>query len=179
MKVFFNAGSLLALLLGAAQAVDMANYKAGSNVEAGFATFVKEWYRTSEEKASTTTYTDFWVPDTGSMILAGNKFVGYKDMLAIKQKLLPPNGNKAWWHLIKGSKISGETATDKTYVADIVIQTTFTPGNCSQATGAATFTILKDKAGVPTLKPHSKAVSLYNLKVSDVNSPTNVACTKS
>ncbi|CZS92670.1 uncharacterized protein RAG0_03209 [Rhynchosporium agropyri] len=178
MKTSSYAGALLALM-GAAQAVDMSPYKAGPNVEAGFATFVKEWYRTSEDKASTTSYTDFWVPVTGELILAGNKFVGYHDMLAVKQKLLPPGGNKAWWHLIKDSKITGETATNKTYVADIIIQTTYTPGNCSQVYGAAAFTILKNHAGVPILTPHSQAVSLYNLTVSDVRSPTDVPCTRS
>jgi hypothetical protein len=54
-------------------------------------------------------------------------------MLAVKQALLPVDGNKAWWHLIRGSEVVGEASDSKTYVANIVIQTTYTPGNCSQA----------------------------------------------
>ena len=67
------------------------------------------------------------------MILAGNEFDGYKNILAVKQKLLPEGGNKKWWHLIKTAAVAAETATDKTYLASMIVQTTYTPGNCSQA----------------------------------------------
>ncbi|KAK7707975.1 hypothetical protein SLS64_006797 [Diaporthe eres] len=113
-------------------AVDMSPYKAGAGVEDGFATFVEEYYRISEDKTATTTFTDFWTTD-GELIIAGNVYQGYDAMLAVKQALLPVDGNKSWWHLIRGSELVGEAADSKTYVADIVIQTTYTPGNCSQA----------------------------------------------
>lgn len=54
-------------------------------------------------------------------------------MLGVKQSLLPPAGDKSWWHLIRGASVAGETAESKTFVAEIVIQKTHVGGNCSQA----------------------------------------------
>lgn len=67
------------------------------------------------------------------MILAGNLYSGTDQILAVRQKLLPDDGTKAWWHLIRGAEIESEAEDSKTYVAEVVIQTTYTPGNCSQA----------------------------------------------
>lgn len=115
-----------------AQAVDMSPYQAGPGVEDGFATFVQEYYRVSEDASSTTAYTDFW-PADGEMILAGNHYTGTDQILAVRQKLLPNDGSKAWWHLIRGAELQTDAQDSKTYVAEVVIQTTYTPGNCSQA----------------------------------------------
>lgn len=90
------------------------------------------YYRVSEDKTATNDFTDFW-PSDGRMILNGKTFKTAGAMLAVKQSLLPPNGNKAWWHLIEGANVVAENATTKTINAKIVIQTTYTPGNCSQA----------------------------------------------
>ena len=124
--------TLLALSAAVASAVDMTPYKADANVDAGFAKFVEEYYLTSEDKNSTTSFTNFW-PADGKMILAGNVYTGSATILAVKQNLLPPTGNKSWWHLIRGASVTGETDADKTFVANIVIQTTYVGGNCSQA----------------------------------------------
>lgn len=86
----------------------------------------------SEEKAATTSFTDFW-PADGSLIAAGTTFKGSASILAVKQKLLPPDGNKAWWHPILGANVVSEDSKTKTINAKIIIQTTYTPGNCSQA----------------------------------------------
>ncbi|KAG8165191.1 hypothetical protein KVR01_005466 [Diaporthe batatas] len=161
-----------------ASAVDMSPYKAGVGVDEGFATFVEEYYRISEDKTATNTFTDFWTTD-GELIIAGNTYKGYNAMLGVKQALLPVDGNKAWWHLIRGSEVVGEAADSKTYMANIVIQTIYTPGNCSQAYGNASFTLLKGDDGLPILTPHSQALTVYNLSVSTTASPTDIACTTS
>ncbi|OHE96234.1 hypothetical protein CORC01_08452 [Colletotrichum orchidophilum] len=170
--------ALLALSASLANAVDMASYEASPGVDAAFANFVSEYYLVSEDKAATTSFTNFW-PSDGKLILAGRTFSGYTAMLAVKQSLLPPNGNKSWWHLIRGATVSGETDADKTFVADIVIQTTYVGGNCSQAYGNASFTVLKDAQGVPRLEPHSESLSVYNLTVSTTESPTDIPCSSS
>ncbi|PSN61500.1 hypothetical protein BS50DRAFT_604085 [Corynespora cassiicola Philippines] len=154
----------------------MAHYKTGDGVDAEFKTFVEEYYRTSEDKASTSEFTNFWTTD-GTLRIAGNSYQGYPRILAVKQNLLPPDGNKAWWHLINGTSVRDETEQNKTIVADIVIQTTYTPGNCSQAYGQAAFTVLKDASGKPRLEPHSQSVPLYDLVVSTTASPTDIECT--
>ena len=140
--------------LVSATPVDMTLYKPGSNVDIDFGPFVKEYswphahrpasaesvkrtdfiryYRVSEDKTATASFTDFW-PSDGVLIAAGTTFKGSASMLGLKQSLLPPNGNKAWWHLIEGANVLAEDAKTKTINAKIIIQTTYTPGNCSQA----------------------------------------------
>lgn len=93
---------------------------------------VCRYYVISEDQYSTSNFTDFW-PADGTMILAGNEYVGTDKILAVKQALLPPGGDKSWWHLIRSSAIVSEDDTSKTYEAEIVIQTTYVGGNCSQA----------------------------------------------
>lgn len=126
------SAALIALSSVIVSAVDMTPYKPDSDVDAGFAEFVEEYYLTSEDKNSTTAFTNFW-PSDGELIIAGHSFSGSAAVLAIKQSLLPPSGNKSWWHLIRGASITGETDSNKTFVANIVIQTTYAGGNCSQA----------------------------------------------
>ncbi|PVH98872.1 hypothetical protein DM02DRAFT_530323 [Periconia macrospinosa] len=154
----------------------MAHYEAGQGVDAGWEAFVKEYYLTSEDKTSTDQFTNFWTTN-GTMRLAGTSYQGYENMLAVKQFLLPVDGNKSWWHLINGSSIRDETADNKTFVQSIVVQTTYSPGNCSQAYGVAAFTVLKDASGKARLDPHSQSLSLYDLSVSTTASPTDIACT--
>ncbi|KAF5515570.1 hypothetical protein CGCS363_v000185 [Colletotrichum siamense] len=170
--------STLLPLLPLVAAVDMAPYKPAANVDAAFAPFVEAYYLASEDKAATTTFTDFW-PATGQLIIAGRTFSGYAAMLGVKQSLLPPAGDKSWWHLIRGASVAGETAESKTFVAEIVIQTTYVGGNCSQAYGSASFTVLKDAQGAPRLEPHSESLSVYNLTVSTTDSPTDIPCSSS
>lgn len=54
------------------------------------------YYKTSEDKAAADTFTDFWTTD-GTLRIAGNSYQGYAKILAVKQNLLPKDGNKAWW----------------------------------------------------------------------------------
>ncbi|KXH62873.1 hypothetical protein CSAL01_10604 [Colletotrichum salicis] len=163
-----SSTTLLSLTATLAAAVDMTPYKPSAGVDVAFADFVSEYYRTSEDKAATTTFTNFW-PADGRMILAGRTFSGSTAMLGVKQSLLPPTGNKSWWHLIRGATVGGETETDKTFVAEIVVQTT----------GSAAFTVLKDAQGTPRLEPHSESLSVYNLTVSTTDSPTDIPCSSS
>lgn len=115
-------------------AVDISPYIAGNDVEDGFKAFVEEYYLISEDKAATTTFTDMWTSDA-VMVLQGSEFDGADAMLRVRNSLLPSTGtpSKDWWHLIEGAQVVGEDASTKTYAATIVIQTTYVPGNCSQA----------------------------------------------
>ncbi|PBP21706.1 hypothetical protein BUE80_DR007596 [Diplocarpon rosae] len=176
MKYILSALSSLALLAPVAQAVNMTNYAPSPDVEEGFKEFVQFFYFTSESTTSTTSYTDFW-PKDGRMILAGYEFQGVENILREKQKLLPRGGNKRWWHLIRGAVVKEETAANKTYAVDVVIQTTYIGGNCSEAYGNAAFTIFKDADGVPELEPFTGSMSLYNLTVTPLTSPTTFPCT--
>ncbi|KAK7958526.1 hypothetical protein PG996_010042 [Apiospora saccharicola] len=172
-----SSTSLLAIVgLASASPVDMGPYKPDSDVDAAFSSFVKEYYRVSEDKAATTSFTDFW-PADGSLVAAGNTFRGSASILAVKQKLLPPDGNKAWWHPILGANVVGEDSKTKTINAKIIIQTTYTPGNCSQAHGNAAFTVVKDPDGVPNWTPHTGGLLVYNLTVNTIQTPTDEACT--
>ncbi|KAL8284580.1 hypothetical protein RB600_009137 [Gaeumannomyces tritici] len=175
---FLTAAALFAASLVAATPVDMGPYKAGAKVDPAFAKFVEEYYRVSEDKLSTTALTDLFSAD-GQLIAAGNPFRGAKGILGIRQALLPPNGNKAWWHLIESATFVGEDAKTQTVSAKIVVQTTFTPGNCSQAHGNAAFTVAKDAKGVPNWVPHTGGLLVYNLTVNTIQTPTNEPCTAS
>ncbi|KAK2038318.1 hypothetical protein LZ31DRAFT_533617 [Colletotrichum somersetense] len=170
--------AVFSLTAALVSAVSMELYKPAAGVDPAFAKFVEEYYLTSEDKEATTSFTNFWPPD-GKLILAGRTFLGYSAMLSVKQELLPPAGNKSWWHLIRGATVADESETTKRYVADIVIQTTYVGGNCSQAYGNASFTILKDGQGIPRLEPHSESLSVYNLDVSTTDSPTDIPCSSS
>lgn len=86
----------------------------------------------SEDSYATDNLTDFW-PSDGQMILAGHEYVGIDKILAVRQALLPPGGTKSWWHIIRSSSVVSEDDSFKTYEAEIVIQTTYEGGNCSQA----------------------------------------------
>ncbi|KAL0938562.1 uncharacterized protein CTRU02_205172 [Colletotrichum truncatum] len=170
-----KATTALFALATVVSAVDMAPYKPDADVDAGFTKFVEEYYRISEDKTATTSFTNFW-PADGQLVIAGRTFSGSAAILGVKQSLLPPAGNKSWWHLIRGASVAGESDDSKTFVANIVIQTTYVGGNCSEAYGNASFTVLKDAQGSPRLEPHSESLRLYNLTVSTTQSPTDIPC---
>ena len=173
---FLAAATVFAASLVAATPVDMSPYKAGNKVDPAFAGFVKEWYQISEDHKATTTFTDFFAPN-GQLIAAGKPYTG-KGILAVKQALLPPNGNKVWWHLIEDATFVGEDANSQTVNAKITIQTIYHPGNCSQAHGNAAFTVAKAN-GVPNWTAHTHGLLVYNLTVNTVKSPTDEPCTPS
>ncbi|KAK2625047.1 hypothetical protein QTJ16_005416 [Diplocarpon rosae] len=176
MKFSLSAFCSLAALATVTRAVNMTNYAPSPGVEERFKEFVRFFYYTSESRSSAVSYKSFW-PEDGRMILAGHQFNGTAAILAAKQRLLPPGGDKRWWHLIRGAVVKGETVADKTYAVDVVIQTTYLGGNCSEAYGNAAFTILKDDTGLPRLEAYSQSLSLYNLTVTPTFSPTSFPCT--
>lgn len=89
-------------------------------------------YAETEDPASTTTFTDFFQVN-GSLVVLGNKATGAKQIVALKQALMPTDGSKVWEHVPNATTIVADTATEKVYEVLGVIQTTFTGGNCSQA----------------------------------------------
>ncbi|KAK8042441.1 hypothetical protein PG994_012924 [Apiospora phragmitis] len=152
----FSAPLLAIISLASASPVDMSPYKPESNVDAAFAPFVEEYGCPNHSRAN---------------------LQGATSILAVKQNLLPPDGNKAWWHLIEGANVVSEDSKTKTINAKIVIQTTYTPGNCSQAHGNAAFTVAKGADGIPNWTAHTGNLLVYNLTVNTIQTPTDEACT--
>lgn len=89
-------------------------------------------YALSEEPASTDTFTDFFTAD-GVLIVRGTTATGAAEIVQLKQRLLPTAGNKHWNHLPNTTTVASETAEQKVYNVDGIIQSTYDGGNCSQA----------------------------------------------
>lgn len=130
---FLTAATLS--LVSLAAAVDMTSYVASSGVETEFGTFLEEYYRIQEDKLANATFIDLWTPTDAVMILQGSEFDGAVAMLAVRNSLLPATGtpSKDWWHVMESAAVVGEETDSKTYAATFVVQTTYVPGNCSQA----------------------------------------------
>ncbi|POS75188.1 hypothetical protein DHEL01_v206417 [Diaporthe helianthi] len=114
----------------------------------------------------------------GLMIIEGNVHQGYDAILKVKQELLSVGGNKTWWHSIRGSTVVDEAADLKTYMADVVTETTSQLANfCFRSFSNASFTLSKGDDGLPILTPHSQALMLFNLTTSTTASEKEGACT--
>ncbi|EKG18444.1 hypothetical protein MPH_04246 [Macrophomina phaseolina MS6] len=171
-SAFFSA---VGLCISLATAVDLKHYEAGTGVEAGFASFLKELYAQTEDPASTDTFTDFF-PTDGVLIVHGTTATGAAEIVKLKQQLLPTAGNKHWSHFPNTTTVASETADQKVYNVNGVIQSTFDGGNCSQAYYQTHFTV-KKSAGAPLLTPHSGSLLVYDdYVVTPSVSPTDIAC---
>ncbi|PZD36281.1 hypothetical protein A1F97_08375 [Pyrenophora tritici-repentis] len=127
-------------------------------------------------KTSTTTFTDFFTKD-GKLIVVENVASNPKDIIALKQELLPTAGTKHWNHLPNVTTVSSETSAQKTYEVLGIIESRFDGGNCSQAYYSSRFTVTKNTAGSPNLTPHSGSLVAYDdFVVSPMHSPTDIAC---
>ncbi|TEA11315.1 hypothetical protein C8034_v007576 [Colletotrichum sidae] len=164
-------------LLGAALGVDMAKYQPGSGVEAAFKPFLESLYAYAEDYKATDTFTDFFVPDTGRLVVLENQAQGPAAIVKLKQALLPTTGEKHWNHLPNATTVYSETAGQKVYNVYGVIQTRFDGGNCSIAYYSSRFTVLKDGKGAVRNTPHSGSLVLYDdYVVSPGESPTHIPC---
>ncbi|KAF0316356.1 hypothetical protein GQ607_016391 [Colletotrichum asianum] len=164
-------------LLGTALGVDMAKYQAGSGVDASFEPFLESLYAFAEDHTSTDTFTDFFVPDTGRLIVLENTAEGPDAIVKLKQALLPTTGEKQWNHLPNATTVHSENSTEKIYNVLGVIQSRFTGGNCSVAYYSSRFTVLKDSDGKVRNEAHSGSLVLYDDYVVDPpHSPTNIPC---
>lgn len=90
-------------------------------------------YAFAEDHTSTDTFTDFFVPDTGRLIVLENTAEGPDAIVKLKQALLPTTGEKQWNHLPNATTVHSETSTEKIYNVLGVIQSRFDGGNCSVA----------------------------------------------
>lgn len=90
-------------------------------------------YASAEDYKSTDTFTDFFVPESGRLIVLENNAEGPAAIVKLKQALLPTTGQKHWNHLPNVTSVYTETATQKTYDVLGLIQTRFDGGNCSAA----------------------------------------------
>ncbi|KXS94380.1 hypothetical protein AC578_6584 [Pseudocercospora eumusae] len=168
--------TIFACLAGFAQCVDMSLYSAGHGVEAGFKGYLQELYRSAEDPAATTKFTDFFTSD-GQLKVVTQVATGSEEIIALKQKLLPVAGNKHWNHRPNATTVDSETSTAKTYHVLGAIDTTYDGGNCSRAYFTTLFTVKKDGKGVADLKPHAGNLIKYDdVVVSPGVSPTHIAC---
>ncbi|KAI0619727.1 hypothetical protein TUN199_08270, partial [Pyrenophora tritici-repentis] len=113
----------------------------------------------------------------GKLIVVENVASNPKDIIALKQELLPTAGTKHWNHLPNVTTVSSETSAQKTYEVLGIIESRFDGGNCSQAYYSSRFTVTKNTAGSPNLTPHSGSLVAYDdFVVSPMHSPTDIAC---
>ncbi|GKT43611.1 uncharacterized protein ColSpa_03792 [Colletotrichum spaethianum] len=123
----------LAFLLGSALGVDMSKYEAEEGVDASFQPFLEALYASAEDYKATDTFTDFFVPETGRLVVLENDAQGPDAIVRLKQALLPTTGVKHWNHLPNITSVYSETAAEKVYKVLGLIQTRFDDGNCSAA----------------------------------------------
>ncbi|EFQ27309.1 hypothetical protein CGRA01v4_04369 [Colletotrichum graminicola] len=167
----------LTMLLGSALGVDMSKYEAEAGVEASFKPFLQALYASAEDYQSTNTFTDFFVPKTGRLIVLENNAEGAQAIVQLKQALLPTTGTKHWNHLPNITSVYSETTTEKTYNVFGLIQSIFDGGNCSAAYYSSRFTVLKDSKGNVRNQPHSGSLVAYDdYVVSPSKSPTDIPC---
>ncbi|KAK2035595.1 hypothetical protein LX32DRAFT_633349 [Colletotrichum zoysiae] len=167
----------LTMLLGSALGVDMSNYQAEAGVEASFKPFLQALYASAEDYQSTDTFTDFFVPDTGRLVVLEHDAQGAEAIIELKQALLPTTGTKHWNHLPNVTSVYSESATEKVYNVFGLIQSRFDGGNCSAAYYSSRFTVLKDSDGSVRNQPHTGSLVLYDdYVVNPSSSPTNIPC---
>ncbi|EME45699.1 hypothetical protein DOTSEDRAFT_71410 [Dothistroma septosporum NZE10] len=164
-------------LLGMANAVNMSKYSPQKGVDAGFQAYLKELYASAEDTAATTAFTNFFT-STGQLIVLTNTATGAEEILALKQKLLPPGGPKHWNHFPNVTSVDSETTAQKIYKVLGVIETTYDGGNCSSAYYSSRFTVTKNTAGAVQLTTHAGTLAKYDDFVVDPDtSPTPIECT--
>ncbi|KAH9841244.1 Extracellular protein 53-1 [Teratosphaeria destructans] len=162
-------------LLSMTQAVDMKDYSPTAEVDTGFKAYLRALYASAEDSTATTSFTDYFPPD-GQLIVLSNVATGSAEIIALKQRLLPPNGNKHWNHVPIDASVDAETKDFKRYQVLGKIQTTFDGLNCSQAVYKTRFTVAK-KHGVLSFAPHSGNLIKYDdFYVHPDKAPTNIPC---
>ncbi|KAF2764454.1 hypothetical protein EJ03DRAFT_392045 [Teratosphaeria nubilosa] len=162
-------------LLSITQAVDMKDYSPAAGVDTDFKAYLQALYASAETLTATTSFTDFFPPD-GQLIVLSNVATGSAQIIALKQKLLPPNGNKHWNHVPNDASVDAETKDFKRFQVLGKIQVTFDGLNCSQAVYKTRFTIAK-KNGVLSFATHSGNLIKYDdFYVNPATSPTNIPC---
>ncbi|KAL0933445.1 uncharacterized protein CTRU02_212408 [Colletotrichum truncatum] len=167
----------LSLLISSAMGVDMSKYEAESGVDASFEPFLEALYASAEDYKATDTFTDYFVPETGRLVVLENVAQGPDAIVKLKEALLPPTGEKHWNHLPNVTSVYSESATEKIYNVLGVIQTRFDGGNCSAAYYSSRFTVKKDSDGNVLNQPHSGSLALYDdYIVSPAESPTHIPC---
>ncbi|KAF9878101.1 hypothetical protein CkaCkLH20_04677 [Colletotrichum karsti] len=164
-------------LLSAVLGVDMTKYETGPGVDDTFRPFLEALYASAEDPKATDTFTDFFIPDSGRLVVLENQAQGPGAIVKLKQALLPSTGEKHWNHLPNITTVHSETSVDKVYNVLGVIQTKFDAGNCSVAFYSSRFTVLKDSDGNVRNWPHSGSLVLYDdYIVNPPESPTHIPC---
>ncbi|KAI6709310.1 hypothetical protein PZA11_003727 [Diplocarpon coronariae] len=174
MKFTRSVLGSLALLFTTAQGVDMKGYKPSDAVEAGFKNFIYKFYIYFEEYSSGYDYFTYWHQD-GTMDIADTKAKGYVDIMLLTRLLVPETRKQNLWNTVSEVTVTGETETNKTYTANLVVKKSDVEGNCFLTKTKADFTVLKDEAGNPILRPSSRSISLYHMHESEPRF-TNMPC---
>ncbi|KAM3413473.1 hypothetical protein BST61_g11595 [Cercospora zeina] len=154
----------------------MAAYVAGEGVDAGFKYYLDVLYSQAELSTATTSFTDFFVPN-GRLIVLGKTATGAADILAFKQELLPPNGNKHWNHRPNVTTVAEDTSERKTFHVLGLIDTTYDGGNCSRAYYVSEFPLQKRSDGTLDFTTGKGNLIEYNdISVLPAQSPTDIPC---
>ncbi|KAG4031289.1 hypothetical protein MFRU_009g00790 [Monilinia fructicola] len=163
-------------LLSMAQSLDLSGYSQQAGVDAGFKAYLRELYLSTEDPAITTAFSNFFVPN-GQLIVRGIVATGSKEIIALKQRLLPTAGNKHWNHRPNVTSVYSESSTQKVFTVLGVIESTYDGGNCSQAYYSTRFTVNKDASGKLALKPHAGDLVKYDDYIIEPSvSPTDIPC---
>ncbi|KAI6356171.1 hypothetical protein MCOR25_007939 [Pyricularia grisea] len=163
-------------LLGAAAAVDMRHYDPRRQVERAFGSYLEKLYATAEDPRATHSFTNFFTPQ-GKLTVLNSVASDPAAIIALKEALLPPAGNKQWNHLPNITTVHSETPRFKTYDVLGVIETRFNGRDCSKAYYSTRFTVTKDSSGVPQLQPHAGNLVHYDdYIVTPPHSPTGIPC---
>ncbi|PPJ50667.1 hypothetical protein CBER1_05232 [Cercospora berteroae] len=174
MKCFSTLAA--ASLLGLATAVDMSGYVAGEGVDAEFKNYLDVLYYEAELSTATTGFTDFFIPN-GKLIVRGRTATGSAAILAFKQQLMPPNGNKHWNHLPNITTVVEDSAERKTFHVLGLIDTTYDGRNCSRAYYVSEFPIQKKADGTIDFTPKKGNLIEYNdIDINPFVSPTDIPC---
>ncbi|KAH6693748.1 hypothetical protein F5X68DRAFT_228157 [Plectosphaerella plurivora] len=165
------------VLLGNALAVNMAGFQPGRGVELSFKPFLKAVYTAIEDPKATSSFTDFFVPETGRLAALDFDARGAEAILAIKQFILPPDGNKHFNYRPNVTSVDSNTPTQKIYDVQGILETSFDGGNCSVRYYSSRLTVLKASNGKVRNMPHSGSLVEYNEYVLNPNEPpTDIPC---
>ncbi|KAH7119182.1 hypothetical protein EDB81DRAFT_766800 [Dactylonectria macrodidyma] len=167
----------VSMLLGSALAVNMWRYEPRRGVDVSFKPFLKAVYTTIEDRKATTCFTDFFVPETGRLVALDFDARGAEAILATKQYILPPNGDKHFNYRPNVTSVYSDTPTQKTYDVQGILETSFDGGNCSVRYYSSYLTVLKDSYGKVRNVPHSGSLVEYNEYILNPNEPpTDIPC---
>ncbi|KAF5616061.1 hypothetical protein F25303_13642 [Fusarium sp. NRRL 25303] len=132
------------LMLRSSQAISMVHYSPSCGVDPDFGSWYYELLRNTEDPTATYSFTDFFTRN-GSLVVLGNKATGASAISESRAAMLPADGSIQWNHFPNKTVVARDSATEKTFHVNGVLQTVTTAdGNCSKTYFQTLFTVAKD-----------------------------------